>query len=103
MNWFHSFFDRFTGAVRVIFSFILPIAESDAGDIISKALPLALSIVTAIGQQGLKGDDARSAALEQLKTQITQQGIADATSLATSTLNFIIESAVSNLRATKNA
>jgi len=102
MNWFHSFFDRFTGAVRAIFSFILPIAESDAGDIISKALPLALSIVTAVGQQGLKGDSARTAAIDQLKTQITQQGIADASTLAASTLNFIVESAVSNLKATSS-
>jgi len=102
MNFFHDLFARFTSAVRTILGFVLPIAESDAGKIIADALPLATQIVTAVATQGLKGTTARDAAVEQLKTQITNQGLADVSSIAGSTLNFIIETAVNHLNSTKS-
>jgi|SRR5215469_13448119 len=102
MNFFHDLFARFTGAVRTILGFVLPIAESDAGKIIADALPLATQIVSAIATQGLKGTEARDAAVEQLKAQVASQGIADVSTIAASTLNFIVETAVSHLNSTKS-
>lgn len=101
MSWLQNIFDRFSSIVRSFISFIIPIAESDAGKIISAALPLALSIVQQIATQGLTGTAARDAAVAALKTQIVQQGLAAGQDLATSTLNFIVETALQHLKATQ--
>src|SRR5258707_5702676 len=96
MSFFHDFFARFTATVRTIVAFVLPIAESSAGKIIAGALPLALTIVSNIATQGLKGNAATTAAVGKLKTHITQQWIATGTEIATSVLNLIVEMAVNH-------
>lgn len=103
MDWLHNFFSRFTSTVRTIVSFVLPIAESHAGELIAAALPVAQQIVAGLAAQQLPGAQKRDLAVTQLKSALVSQGYSAGADLGAATLNFIIETAVSHLNATGSA
>lgn len=99
MQFFHDFFARFNSVVRAIVGFILPIAESHAGQLISQLLPVAQSIVSDLANQQLPSAQKRDTAVSQLRDEAVKQGWATASDIASSTLNLVVEMAVNHLNA----
>jgi hypothetical protein len=103
MSFFHDFFTRFNSIVRAIVGFILPIAESNAGQLISNLLPIAQSIVADLANQQIPSAQKRDAAVSQLQDAAVKAGWSTASDIASSTLNLVVEMAVNHLNATAPA
>jgi hypothetical protein len=97
MNWLRKLFGGISSTAKTIINFILPIAESHAGQLLASALPIAESIVVGIATQGLTGTQARDAAVTQLKTQLISQGYATAADISTRVLNLAVEMAANKV------
>lgn len=100
---FKNFFSRltaaFSGAFSNIFAVIIPIVKSNAGQLIDKALPIALGIVSDLAHSQLPSAYKRSVAYNQLQATVVSRGWVAANEVSTSVLNLIIELAVARLKA----
>lgn len=93
-----TLFASLSGAARAIVSFLLPILKSDAGKLIAVALPIAQGIVTDLAAGKLPSGDKRELAVTKLHSALVSQGYATAAEIASSTLNLVVEMAVSRLK-----
>ena len=75
---------------------ILPILEADAKQLIIQLTPLAEQAVITIATQGKVSNEARNAAVADLKTAATSAGIAAATGV----LDYTVQTAYNKLSAT---
>lgn len=99
-KFFSTLFASLGSAARAIISFLLPILRSHAGELIAAGLPIAQQIVIGLANQQLPNAQKRDLAATQLKTALVSQGYATAADIAASTLNLIVEMAVSKLKVT---
>ena len=95
MNFFKKLFSTLAGISKTVFSFLLPVLKSAAGQVIDVGLPIALSIVTDLEHGTLPSADKRAAAFGRLQAALVAAGY----SAAASTINLIIEMAVARLKA----
>lgn len=103
MGFFSRLKSFITGGFKNIWTFLEPILVSDAGKLIDQALPIAQGIVAGLATGNMPSADKRAAAVTGLKTALVASGYATASDIASSTLNLIVEMAVSHLNATTPA
>ena len=92
------------GVGKNIAAFLLPIVQKHGAELLDQALPIALEIM-----QSYEANDAvdssvkRQLAVQRLRDVLFKQGLATRQEIATSTLNWIVETALQKLRATQPA
>ena len=79
-------------------TYIIPVLQTDAGNLLIQLAPIALGIVTQVETTGTVSNEKRDTAVSQLKDAAVAAGI----SAATSVLNTAIENAVQSLKATQS-
>ena len=82
-----------SGSTKVVFSFLLPILEDNAAKLLAALLPIALDVVESLADSPKTGAEKRAAAVDAIKAQAIQTGIA----ATTSAVNLAVELAVQKL------
>jgi hypothetical protein len=96
---FKKFLASIVGFGKQLIAFILPIVETNGAQLIETALPLALTVVQSVESSSADSTAKRDAAVAQLKTALISSGAATESALTTSTLNWLVETAVQKLQA----
>ena len=87
---------RLLGISTALLTWFLPLFRAAVASALEKLLPIALDIVTQLATGQLSGQDKQKAAVASLEKAAIDAGITASTSL----LNFAVESAVQQLKAT---
>jgi len=81
------------GPAKAILAFLLPILEDNSAKLLAELLPIALDVVTSLADSPKTGEQKRAAAVDAIKAQAIQTGIA----ATTTAVNAAVELAVLRL------
>lgn len=88
---------KLLGVSTNVLNFFLPIFKQVVATGVANLLPVALEIVTQLATSDLTSGDKKAAAVDLLKKAAIKEGITASASI----LNWTVESAVQQLKATK--
>jgi len=98
-QFFQNLFSKIAGFGKNLVAFLAPIVMAHGVKLLEEGLPIALEIVTTLQRSGHDNELKREIAVKNLKETLVQRGIAASSDLATSTLNWLVETAVLKLKA----
>jgi hypothetical protein len=88
---------KLLGVSSAVLNFFLPIFKQVVATGVANLLPVALEIVTQLAQGELSSEDKKRVAVDMLQKAAIKEGITASASL----INWTVESAVQQLKATK--
>jgi hypothetical protein len=83
-----------TGASRTLVALLLPVFRSSLSAMLTALAPIAIEVVASLADSGKSGAEKRAAAVDAIRAQALQVGIA----ATASAVNLAVELAVAHLK-----